>query len=128
MAYIGLDFDGTVAEHEYPNIGPEVPGAIRVLKRLLEYKHQICLNTMRSNKDRETLNESVEWLKERGIELFGVNYNPSQSSWTDSPKVYAHIFIDDASLGCPLIENTKGRPYVDWDKVEEFLEDKGYFE
>ena len=84
---------------------------------------------MRGDKE---LDDAVKWLKERGIELFGVNYNPTQS-WTTSPKVLANLYIDDAALGCPLItprdSKTLGykRPYVDWDAVEKMLEEDGYF-
>jgi len=47
--------------------------------------------------------------------------NPTQDRWTDSPKCYANIFIDDAALGCPLIE-TDGRSVVDWLKVAEYFD------
>ena len=31
---IAVDFDGTIVEHKYPEIGREIPGAIETLKRL----------------------------------------------------------------------------------------------
>ena len=64
-------------------------------------------------------------LDEYGYELYGANENPSQKSWTNSPKVYAHMYIDDAALGCPLKMdlNLSDRPFVDWDGVSTLLKD-----
>jgi len=118
--FVAFDFDGTVCEHEYPGIGPEAPGAIECLKWLQSLGAQLILLTMRGGSH---LQEAAQWLYERGIEPYDVNHNPHQTCWTDSQKVYAHIYIDDASLGCPLTENPKpyGRPYVDWKQVTDIL-------
>jgi len=43
---IGVDFDGTIVEHEYPRIGLEVPMAFDVLKKIQENNHQIILWTI----------------------------------------------------------------------------------
>ena len=44
---------------------------------------------------------------------FGVNENPTQHEWTSSPKVYGHIYIDDAALGAPLVTDVDDK-YIDW--------------
>ena len=113
--YIAIDFDGTCVTHDYPKIGKEI-GATKVLKRLVEAGHKLILNTMRSDKE---LQDAVNWFKKNGIELYGVNENPTQKQWTNSPKVYAHMYIDDAAFGCPLINapELSNRPFVDWDSV-----------
>ena len=77
---------------------------------------------MRSGKE---LEEAVEWFKKNEIPLYGVNKNPSQASWTSSPKVYAHMYIDDAALGISLVEPLNKRPYVDWEEIEQILKEKG---
>lgn len=117
---IGLDFDGTVVTHEYPKIGSPIDNCIPTLKRLIKAGTRICLNTMRSGKE---LNEAVEYLANNGIELYGVNCNPEQSEWTKSPKVYAHCYIDDAALGCPLTYdlNMSNRVFADWFRIEDML-------
>ena len=46
---IAVDFDGTVVEHAYPDIGEELPHAVEVLKELVEAGHQIILWTCREN-------------------------------------------------------------------------------
>ena len=119
--YIAIDFDGTCVTHDYPRIGKDI-GAVTVLKRLVEAGHKLILNTMRSGKE---LQDAIDWFNENGIELYGANENPTQKRWTQSPKVYAHLYIDDAALGCPLKldSNLSDRPFVDWKAVSFLLED-----
>lgn len=120
MMYIAVDFDGTCVSHEYPSVGKDI-GAVPVLKKLTENGHKLILNTMRSG---DELSDAVKWFEENEISLYGINNNPSQKFWTDSPKVYAHLYIDDAALGCPLIfdHTISSRPFVNWVMVEEILE------
>ena len=112
---IAIDFDGTCVTHEYPEIGRDL-GATTTLKTLVDNGHKLILLTMRSGK---TLEDAKHWFEERGIILYGVNENPSQKRWTESPKVYANLYIDDANLGVPLVKNSiaSDRPYVDWKLV-----------
>ena len=107
---IAVDFDGTCVKHAYPKIGEDI-GAVPILKQLVNDGHQLVLNTMRSG---ELLDEAVKWFESNGIELLGANHTPEQESWTSSPKVYAHMYIDDTALGCPTIMDKNGRVYVDW--------------
>ena len=122
---ICIDFDGTIVDHCFPEIGKPVPGAIQWMKRLNSYGAKLILYTMRSDSNRfpAALSEAVHYLRENGVELYGVNENPTQFSWTDSPKVFGDVYVDDAALGCPLIF-LKGfnRPCVDWGKVGPELE------
>lgn len=119
---IAVDFDGTCVTHEYPRIGKDI-GAVPVLKKLVSQGHVLILFTMRSGAE---LEEAKQWFEVQGIPLYGVNTNPSQSQWTDSPKAYAQLYIDDAALGCPLCYDGNGsRAYVDWPEVEHMLEKRG---
>lgn len=118
---IGIDFDGTIVEHKYPEIGLPVPGALETMAELIQQGHKIILWTMRSE---DTLQAAVDYLTAAGIELYGVNKNPDQH-WSTSPKAYCHVYIDDAALGCPLIRKFDKRPMVYWPKVREFLKVKG---
>ena len=118
---IGIDFDGTIVEHRYPKLGDPVPGALETMKELIENGHKIILWTMRSNSE---LVDAVAYLTRNGIDLYGINKNPDQD-WSNSPKAYCHIYIDDAALGCPLVKKPNERPSVYWPKVREFLEAKG---
>jgi hydroxymethylpyrimidine pyrophosphatase-like HAD family hydrolase len=118
--YICIDFDGTIVDHRFPDIGPPVPNALEWLKKFQEAGAKLILFTMRSDGSRsgDALARAVHYLEENGISLYGVNHNPSQVHWTSSPKAYGQIYIDDAAFGCPLI-HPEGfqRPCVDWDIV-----------
>ena len=119
--YIAVDFDGTCVTHEYPKVGKDI-GAVPVLKKLTDSGHKIILNTMRSGKE---LAAAIKWFIDNDIPLFGSNENPTQKSWTTSPKVHANLYIDDAALGCPLKmePNVSDRPFVDWHQVEKYMEE-----
>lgn len=125
---IGIDFDGTCVTHEYPEIGESI-GAEKVLRDLVKNGHQLVLCTMRGHKayeGRDLLQEAVDWFEKNGIKLIGVNRTPLQDTWTDSPKPYAQMYIDDAALGCPIIESDiSDRPYVDWEKLDRMFRSTG---
>lgn len=115
---IAIDFDGTCVKHEYPKIGEDI-GAVPVLKKLIKAGHQLILYTMRSGKE---LQDAVNWFRENEIPLWGVNENPEQKKWTNSPKVYAQLYIDDAALGIPLSRTNHDKRYhVEWSFIEEVL-------
>jgi hypothetical protein len=131
---VAVDFDGTCVTHEFPNVGREI-GAPPVLRRMVDAGAKLILWTMRSNGRTATharngkpypgpnlLDDAVAWFDKHGIPLYGVLRNPTQDSWTTSPKAYAQIYIDDAALGCPLTTSAPGeRPHVDWEAVEAML-------
>ena len=113
--FICVDFDGTIVDHVYPEIGEPAPEAIIWMKQWQMCGANIILWTMRDGKE---LQEAVDYLRNNGIELYGANKNKSQSHWTKSPKAYAHIYVDDAAFGCPLIQPEGfNRPCVDWKTV-----------
>jgi hypothetical protein len=120
---INIDADGTIFTHDYPNIGKDI-GAVPVLQELVNQGHQLILFTMRSGKE---LQDAVDWFKDNDIPLYGIQTNPTQKRWTESPKSYAQLMIDDSALGCPLrIDKTLSeRPFVDWGQVESLLIQKG---
>ena len=125
-----VDFDGTCVTHDFPNIGKDI-GAVPVLKQLVEKGHKLILFTMRSHRPfisfngstRDTLQEAIDWFKDNDIPLYGINTNPTQKDWTDSPKAYGQLLIDDIGLGVPLKEDFKlsNRPFVDWFYIEIML-------
>lgn len=120
--YICVDFDGTCCTHEYPEIGSDI-GAIPVLKELVDNGHKIILYTMRSG---EHLLSAAKYLADNGVAIEWMNENPTQVVWTSSKKVYAHLYIDDAAAGTPLVYPIHGRPYVDWMAMRNVLVDRGF--
>jgi hypothetical protein len=131
-----IDFDGTCVTHEFPDIGSDI-GAVPVLKKLVEKGHKLILFTMRSDGvpfkkkdgsvDVRGLSDALDWFVTNGIPLYGIQTNPSQRSWTTSPKSHANIMIDDSALGCPLKVDLSisSTPFVDWVIVEEILTQRG---
>lgn len=119
--FVGVDVDGTIFEHKYPQLGAPVPLAFFYLKKLNAMGCKIILWTMRSKDHphgRDTAQEARDELENHGVDIFAVNKNPSQWFWTSSPKVYCHFYIDDAAIGTPLIYPSNGsNPYVDWSKI-----------
>lgn len=119
---IAIDFDGTIVTHDYPRVGKPIPLAKEVINMLTDNGHLCFLWTMRDN---ETLEAAKQYCKDNGIML--CNYNMSPDQFSDSPKQYATIYIDDAALGCPLRYDSdmSRRPYVDWYRVAGMLTNSG---
>ncbi|MCB9047702.1 MAG: hypothetical protein H6550_16325 [Chitinophagales bacterium] len=122
---ICIDFDGTCVTHAYPSVGKDI-GAQSVLLELVANGHNLILFTMRSDgrMDGTTpLTDALDWFRRNDIPLYGIQSNPTQHTWTQSPKAYGHIYIDDAALGCPLMRDKSAspRPFVDWVRVREIL-------
>lgn len=114
---IAVDFDGTIVVHKFPEIGEPVPLAIETIKDWIAMGVKVILWTMRHGKG---LEEAVEYCRNAGIEFYGINRNPSQD-WSDSPKAYAHYYIDDMAVGCPMMDYGEDRCVVDWAKVRELV-------
>jgi len=97
---IAVDFDGTIVEHAYPQIGKPIPFAIDTLKRLQKEEHQIILWSVREG---ELLKQAVDYCKGRGLEFYAVNSNfPDETAIHDgmtARKLTADLFIDDRNLG-----------------------------
>ena len=97
---IAVDFDGTIVEHKYPQIGEEIPFAIDTLKMLIRDHHKLILWSVREG---ELLEEAINWCKKRGVEFYAVNHDYPEEKWEENPhfsrKLKADIFIDDRNLG-----------------------------
>ncbi len=97
---IAVDFDGTLVEHAYPQIGKPVPFAIEALKRLQREEHQIILWSVREG---QLLQDAVNYCHERGLDFYAVNSNfPDEQGIHDgmtARKLTADLFIDDRNLG-----------------------------
>lgn len=96
---IAVDFDGTIVRHKYPEIGEEIPFAVRTLKMLIAEHHKVVLWTVREG---ELLDEAVEWCRTRGLEFYALNKDyPEENSENEhyTRKSKADIFIDDRNVG-----------------------------
>ena len=97
---IAVDFDGTIVEHRYPEIGEEIPFATETLKMLIKDRHRLILWSVREG---ELLEEAVEWCRQRGVEFYAVNRDyPEEEKEKNnhfSRKLKADLFIDDRNVG-----------------------------
>lgn len=118
-AIFAIDFDDTIVEGEFPAIGSPNAGAIEVLKELTGKGYRLILNTMRTG---DLLDQALVYCNTQYVNFWAVNENPEQKSWApDSTKIFAHVYIDNAGLGTPLMIGKNGKPCVDWAKVREML-------
>lgn len=100
MARIAVDFDGTIVEHRYPEIGNEIPFATETLRMLIKENHQLILWTVREGK---LLQDAIDWCHEHGVDFWAVNrdYPEEEKSKNNhwSRKLKADYFIDDRNIG-----------------------------
>lgn len=95
---IAVDFDGTIVENRYPEIGKPVLFAFETLLELQNQGHRLILWTFRYGR---SLDQAVAFCKEKGIEFYAVNksYPEEVFDHTQSRKIQADIFIDDRNFG-----------------------------
>ena len=95
---IAVDFDGTIVENKYPEIGKELPFAIHTLQVLQEEGNRLILFTSREG---ELLDEAVAFCHERGLDFYSINSNnpPDALFPRYTAKVIADVYIDDRNLG-----------------------------
>ncbi len=95
---IAVDFDGTIVDHEYPEIGKEKLFAFQTLKELEKMGARLILWTFRTGKE---LDAAVEYCRKNGIEFYAVNKNYPEEIFdeTISRKIDADIYIDDRNIG-----------------------------
>ena len=109
---IAVDFDGTIVEHRYPAIGPELPFAIDTLRQLAAEGHRLILWTVREG---QYLDEAGEFCRSRGLEFYAVNRDyPEEEPERNNRftrKLKADLWIDDRNLG--------GLP--DWGTIYEMI-------
>ena len=95
---IAVDFDGTIVEHQYPEIGKEKLFAFQTLKELEKRGARIILWTFRTGKE---LENAVNFCRQNGVEFYAVNKNYPEEvqDETVSRKIDADIYIDDKNIG-----------------------------
>ena len=92
---ISVDFDGTLCDHKYPEIGTPHIDLINKIKLASEKGHKIILWTCRSG---EKLAEAVEWCSRFGLYFNAVNDDLPEVKETftfKSSKIYGDIYLDD---------------------------------
>lgn len=99
-----IDFDGTLVQDKFPEIGEEIPGRIDNIKRLQNEGYKMILWTCRNG---QHLAEAVSWCKDRGLIFDAVNENLPEvrERWGgDTRKVYCDFYIDDKNLHTAFLD------------------------
>ena len=115
---IAVDFDGTIVEHKYPEIGEIKLFAFETLRELQKQGHQLILWTYRYGKE---LDDAVEFCRKHGVEFYAVNKSFPEEQFdenTASRTVDADLFIDDRNLG----------GFISWSQVWQMLNEGRPFE
>ena len=92
---VAVDFDGTLFEEDYPNIGAPLLRTIEYVKKLKAAGIELILYT---NREGKLLEEALSACKEYGIEFDAVNENLPEiigRFGTESRKIFADIYVDD---------------------------------
>lgn len=93
-----IDFDGTLCENKYPDIGTPNRRIIEFCIDRKEKGDKLILWTCRTG---ERLKEAVEWCKEQGLDFDAVNENlPERIAefGGDTRKISADFYIDDKNM------------------------------
>lgn len=95
---LAIDFDGTIAYSNYPDIGDLLPGAVEVITNLRQRGHTIIINSCRAGNDEKQMKDFLRYSEvpydyinkncPRQIKLYG----------GDTRKISCDISFDDKSF------------------------------
>lgn len=92
---IAVDFDGTIVEHKFPEIGTIKGNVVDRIREWYEQGHTICIWTCRTEKYAE---EAQQFLYDNNIPYHFFNENPNCSFDDNCRKILANIYLDDRAL------------------------------
>lgn len=95
---LAVDFDGTIVENRFPEIGKPILFAFESLRKLQEEGHRLILWTYRTG---NRLEEAVKFCEKNGLKFYAINKSYPEEEYDDaiSRKILADIFIDDRNIG-----------------------------
>ena len=99
-----VDFDGTLCEENYPNIGKPHLDRIKCLIRLQKEGHKLVLWTCRCGK---YLEEAIEWCKNHGLTFDAINENLPErieQYGGDCRKLSVDYYIDDRNIDLTTLD------------------------
>ena len=111
-----VDFDGTIVEDKFPEIGEAIPTVQRFIRARQKMGDKFILWTCRTQ---EYLQMAIEYCRNVGIEFDAVNDNLPEvrTKYGDNPrKVFADFYIDDKNT---IIVNDLGNSLTTFRMVGE---------
>lgn len=103
---IAVDFDGTLCEYAFPDIGEQTSQQKELVNILISLKnkgHELILWTNRGDNEKySSLTDAIEWCRKQGLEFNYINRNTPERELKKvsgpSPKIMADYYIDDKAL------------------------------
>lgn len=95
---VAVDFDGTLCENAFPEIGEPKPEIIEAIK---EYQSKGWKTILWTCRNYDALVEAVTWCHEQGLIFDAINTNLPEVQdmfGGDTRKVFADIYIDDKNV------------------------------
>lgn len=113
---VAIDFDGTIVEDQFPDIGKMRIGAKEAINKLYDAGYTIIIWTCRTKIHKA---RCVEFLARNGIKFHYINEscktNVMKYGGIDTRKVYADIYVDDKGLLKPL---------PSWEDIHDMIRDR----
>lgn len=104
-----VDFDGTLHNGKYPEIGEPNEELIEFLKRTQAAGDKVILWSCRCGKK---LKKAVKWCEKQGLVFDVINKNTKENIKkfkTDSRKIFANYYVDDRNLKIEEITGKRGK-------------------
>lgn len=95
---VAVDFDGTLCENAFPEIGKPKKEVIQAIKEYKGFGWKVILWTCRN---KEHLTKAIEWCKKQGLEFDAINTNLPEVQEIfggDTRKIFADAYIDDKNV------------------------------
>jgi Predicted hydrolases of the HAD superfamily len=103
--HYAIDFDGTIAEDNFPRIGKLKPHAKRVMQRIIDNGGTIAINTCRCD---EKAIMAFQFLEHNRIPFTTFNENNQELidlyGGGNPRKISADVYIDDKNIFCNDID------------------------
>ena len=112
---VAIDFDGTIAETDFPAIIRPVPEALRFVAECRERGVAVILWTCRTD---HQLSAAMEWCKTQGLWFDAVNDNLPEKI-----AAYSQLFPDVNANGRKIAADlyVDDKAFLDWGKAFEWL-------
>jgi len=95
---IAIDFDGTIVEDAYPEIGDPKIFAFETLKEMQKGHNQLILWTSREG---DELEEAVDFCRKNGVQFYAVNNSYPEEKYDEniSRKINCEVFVSHKNIG-----------------------------
>ena len=122
---IAVDFDGTLCENKYPDIGNPIQPVIDYVKRYKDSGAKIILWT---NRVGTKLYEALKWCSDHDLKFDAVNENLPcviNQFGSDTRKIFANEYIDDRNIS---VDQLLGAKLITERDIQNFGSDGFQFE